>query len=129
MTRTRGRLAELVIERRHELAMTQRELATRVGVSPGAIGQVELGTAVLSEERTAMLGVALELDDAGRVELLAARLARADELALPGRGVPGRRPGGIPAAVERLEAELGDVRGRLDRVERLLGDLLGGDEV
>lgn len=123
----RGRLAELVIARRAELGLSQRDVARRVGVSPGAIGQLEAGVSILGDDATDRLAVALELDEAGRLDLLAARLERAGELALAGRGQGGRRRDSWER-VDALEVDLGDLRRRLDRIEGLL-PVLGDDEL
>jgi len=55
-------LARLIKERRTDLGLSQRELAGRIGTSPGFISQLEVGRRGLSVKRVAPLAQALSMD-------------------------------------------------------------------
>lgn len=56
-----GNLADQIKKHRHKTGLSQRELATRLGVTAGAVGQWELGLKAPSVQRLAKLSNALSV--------------------------------------------------------------------
>lgn len=121
MERDRGRHAELIIEARKDLGLSQRELARRLDVTAGMIGQLELGETLLGEDTTRRLGEVLELDTAQVHALMATREERAGQLARKGTGRPVRPAPELLAEISRLDDVVDDLRRRLAIVELRLG--------
>jgi DNA-binding SARP family transcriptional activator/tetratricopeptide (TPR) repeat protein/DNA-binding XRE family transcriptional regulator len=87
----RRRFGVLVRAHREAAGLTQQRLASRAGVSVGAVRDIEQGRTVVSRPDTlARLAAVLELDGRERAEL--SSLAGAHRAA--GRAVPGRYPAG-----------------------------------
>jgi tetratricopeptide (TPR) repeat protein/transcriptional regulator with XRE-family HTH domain len=124
-------LAELLRGLRHEVGMTQEELARKSGLSVRAISDLERGRSTRPYPRTArMLADAMALSGADRDELLRAardgqQTGRHDDAAGTD---PGRRPGREPASLapRQLPAGIAHISGR-DRELAELDELLDQD--
>lgn len=123
MERDRGRHAELIIEARKSLGMSQRDLARRLDVTPGMIGQLELGETLLGEDTTMRLGQVLELEPIQVHQLMSTREERAGQLARKGTGRPVRPAPELVAEITRLDGIVEDLEARLAAVEHHLGML------
>jgi transcriptional regulator with XRE-family HTH domain len=105
----RGELANLVREARARVGLSQRDVARAVGVTNGAIGQLETGTGKLSREKLERLGDVLSMpDDAVREMLFLAAVGE------PGRGPETR------ARTDVLVAGFASIDSKLTRLLRLV---------
>lgn len=118
----RGRHAELLRDWRAAAHRTQRAVAEDSGITPGALGQVELGLKVLSEARTIRVGEALGLDVEQLEELLDSRRERAAQLSMGGRGGPTNAGPDIAAEFEKLWAAVHQLRVEVRSLRELVSD-------